>query len=82
MLDSGPLDTHVHFGINAAPKNRLTYRKRTTCSVLNFTKNGHEKPENETFGSSDIAEPFLRFYLGPITGVRPNVLDKGCITAD
>ena len=38
MLDSGPLDSHVHFGINAAPKNRLTYRKRTTCSVLNFTR--------------------------------------------
>ena len=39
-MDSGQLDSHEHFGINAPKENRVTYRKSVTCGVVdmsNFT---------------------------------------------
>jgi hypothetical protein len=37
ILDTQDIDSHEDLGINAAPHDRLTYRKRTTCAVLNGT---------------------------------------------
>jgi hypothetical protein len=31
------LNSHVHFGINAPPADRIEYRRTTTCSVINVT---------------------------------------------
>jgi hypothetical protein len=39
-LDTGNLSSHDHFGINAQAKDRITYRKMTTCAPigsLNYT---------------------------------------------
>lgn len=35
VLDTGYVDSHDHLGINANPKDRLKYRRITTCAVLN-----------------------------------------------
>ena len=34
VLDTGDMDSHDDLGINAAPQDRLRYRRLTTCSVL------------------------------------------------
>ncbi|KIW21012.1 hypothetical protein PV08_01591 [Exophiala spinifera] len=34
VLDTGDIDSHMHLGINAPPSQRLTYRRNTTCAVL------------------------------------------------
>lgn len=36
-MDTGDIDSHLVLGINAAPEDRLKYRKITTCSVFNST---------------------------------------------
>lgn len=36
-LDSGPIDSHVHLGINTPEKDRVIYRRRETCAPLNAT---------------------------------------------
>ena len=64
-VDTGPIDTHTTFGINAAPANRVTYRKVSTCAVLNGT--GFAKVENITQG--DEIEHIIRVSLGPIIDV-------------
>lgn len=33
-LDTGNISSHDHFGINAQGKDRITYRRRTTCAPL------------------------------------------------
>lgn len=33
-LDTGLLDSHTHFGINARPEDRFQYRRVTECAVL------------------------------------------------
>lgn len=33
-LDTGQLDSHTVLGLNAAPENRVTYRRVTTCAPL------------------------------------------------
>lgn len=35
VFDTGPIDTHNDLGINAAPEDRLTYRRVNNCTVLN-----------------------------------------------
>ena len=37
VFDTGVIDSHEHLGINARHSDRLTYRRLTTCSVLNDT---------------------------------------------
>ena len=37
VLDTGDIDSHEHLGINSNPKDRLKYRRVTTCAVLNTT---------------------------------------------
>ncbi|KAI1610948.1 hypothetical protein EDD36DRAFT_420972 [Exophiala viscosa] len=37
VLDTGYIDSHDDLGINATPDNRLKYRRKTTCAVLNDT---------------------------------------------
>lgn len=33
-MDTGPLDSHAHFGMNAPPKDRVTWGETTTCAVV------------------------------------------------
>lgn len=36
-LDTGPIDSHFHLGINTPENDRITYRRRETCALLNKT---------------------------------------------
>ena len=36
-FETAVIDSHRHLGINAQPRDRLTYQRRTSCSVLNAT---------------------------------------------
>ncbi|KAE9377576.1 hypothetical protein N431DRAFT_329544 [Stipitochalara longipes BDJ] len=75
-LDSGLLNSHRDFGVNSLPKNRVDYRKVTTCAPT------HSEPfsslGNSTFDTNDpraynssihdpnygVRGPFLKFYYG------------------
>jgi hypothetical protein len=37
-IDSGEIDSHLHLGINAPPKNRLKMGKKTTCAPVAIEK--------------------------------------------
>ncbi|KAJ9130358.1 hypothetical protein NKR23_g12238 [Pleurostoma richardsiae] len=37
QMDSGLLDSHVHFGMNSSPKDRVKFRKLVTCGVVDTT---------------------------------------------
>ncbi len=64
-MDTGPIDSHHILGLNAPEKDRVSYRKKTTCAVLN----GHDasRPEN---GSDPVTVPgggmyeYVRYYFG------------------
>jgi hypothetical protein len=47
-MDTGLLDSHVYFGINAPPENRILFRRKATCAPI------HGKPfgvaQNGTLG--------------------------------
>ena len=67
-MDTGLLDTHEHLGINAAPSNRIQYRKVTSCSPI------HSRGYVTTFTVTDpnvlaYGDLFLRYNYGP----APNI---------
>jgi len=65
-MDTGLLDSHVDLGINAEPKDRVNFRKVTTCATLNGTRFG--KMENET-DSSGRVDKYIRLYFGPLGNI-------------
>ena len=62
VFDTGPVDSHRHLGINAKPKDRLTYQRFTTCAVLNDT--GRVTGWNGTIHRGDIKRTAYARY-GP-----------------
>lgn len=67
-MDTGLLDTHEHLGINAAPSNRIQYRKVTSCSPI------HSRGYVTTFNDTDpntlaYGDLFLEYNYGPLTNV-------------
>jgi hypothetical protein len=38
QMDTGKLDSHIDFGINARPEERIQFRRVTTCAPLNVLK--------------------------------------------
>lgn len=36
-MQTGPLNSHIHFGINAPAQDRVTFSKDVTCAVINAT---------------------------------------------
>ncbi|KAI9812584.1 MAG: hypothetical protein M1827_004573 [Pycnora praestabilis] len=73
-LDTGILDSDKDLGINAPPEDRVTYRRRMTCTPLiteGFTSdwedanyNSSGRPDNGTTGF-DIPAGVKYFYYGP-----------------
>ena len=62
-MDTGLLDSHHHFGINAPEADRLQLRKVTTCSPL------HTKGYAESYNDSDpdhaaFGDSFERYLYG------------------
>jgi hypothetical protein len=46
MMNTGPLDSHVQFGVNAPESDRVTYLKQVTCSPIS----------TEEFTASPVSE--------------------------
>jgi hypothetical protein len=66
VLDTGLIDSHEDLGINASPRDRLKYQKRTTCAVLD--DNGYIQgwDGSITNSSSPKPAPDTAFaYYGP-----------------
>ncbi|KIW98405.1 uncharacterized protein Z519_00065 [Cladophialophora bantiana CBS 173.52] len=66
VLETDQIDSHEALGINADPKDRLKYWRRTTCAVLNGTD--HIKGWNGTIMNSSSSRPALDTayaYYGP-----------------
>jgi hypothetical protein len=64
-LDTGYLDSLVHFGINAPPENRFLFRQVSHCAPLKLE--GYTKFDNV----SDPANPVMRYYYGELNAVDP-----------
>jgi hypothetical protein len=63
-MDTGYLDSHEIFGLNAVSEERVAVRKKTTCSPLRLRK--WVDTVNTTLGSpSDpVTDPFIQVYIG------------------
>ena len=55
QMDTGFLDSHHHLGINMPAKDRLKYRRVTTCSVL----------QSEGYAMSNKETKLVTWYYGP-----------------
>lgn len=71
-FDTGELDTFKVFGINTAPKDRLTYRRVTTCAPLYLDDvRKVETVEDKLLGTKEDVE---NIYAGPVqSGYSPLV---------
>lgn len=68
MLSSGPINSHTDLGINAAPSDRVTYQKNTTCSPLHSAQFGVVVWANET-NEADVWPPDTKlqwYFYGPV----------------
>lgn len=65
-MDTGYLDSHEIFGLNAAPEERVVVRKKTTCSPLRLRK--WAVAVNETLGnpSDPVIDPFVEVNIGGV----------------
>lgn len=64
-FDTGLLDSHAHLGINTPASDRVQYRWRSTCTVLNITANV-QVFRNTTYQGLSISdqEPLFAVTLG------------------
>jgi hypothetical protein len=62
-MDTGLLDSHAMFGINAPDRDRVSFRMKVTCSPV------HAKDLAKDSRTAGI--DYLDFYFGPIPGVTP-----------
>ena len=53
-MDTGLMDSHFDFGINAAPKNRILFRRKATCAPIHAIPFAVTK--NTTFGQTAYIE--------------------------
>ena len=65
-MDTDLLDSHVYLGINAPPKDRIGFRKVTTCATLNGTRFGKMKNESDSTGRIDH---YLQLHFGHLENI-------------
>ncbi|KAM5343791.1 hypothetical protein ACJ41O_012328 [Fusarium nematophilum] len=63
-IKTAELDSHVDFGINAPPKDRIKLRRTTTCSPLNLDK------FSKVMDGPLPGEKVTAVYLGPTAGTN------------
>lgn len=64
-FDTGDIDSHKDLGINALPDERLRYRKRTTCAVLNGTSYVTDQKDTTSNSSTVAPADTIYAYYGP-----------------
>lgn len=57
-LDTGNLSSHDHLGINTQPKDRISYRRKTTCAPIK------DKGFTTTFNYTDAVNASLGYFRG------------------
>ncbi|KAH8772420.1 hypothetical protein F5882DRAFT_452292 [Hyaloscypha sp. PMI_1271] len=62
-LDTGKLDSNLHLGINARPKDRITYQRIATCAPLDTTGYTTTEQVNNPDGTNS-SYTLERVYLG------------------
>jgi hypothetical protein len=62
-MDTGLLDSHTHFGINSPRKDRIQFRRRTTCTILPLEN--RYKVQDPSFG--DPGTDY--YYFGDLISV-------------
>ncbi|KAF2820131.1 hypothetical protein CC86DRAFT_429685 [Ophiobolus disseminans] len=67
FIDTGYLDSHTDFGMNARPEERFLYRRTTHCAPL--VTNGYTSSVN--FSTSGIATPHVQYLYGATLGANP-----------
>ncbi|KAF2733745.1 hypothetical protein EJ04DRAFT_605111 [Polyplosphaeria fusca] len=76
-LDSGPVDISAAFGLNLEEKDKVTYRKRSVCSMLPLA--GRTEIINSSMMGTDrlwrkpiAGETFITFKYGTNVGASPD----------
>lgn len=69
MLDTGLLDSHQSFGINAPPHLRVQMQRAITCAPLDLGQFFTERPAGERYNNRDATpgELIYEWWIGPIT---------------
>lgn len=68
-MDTGPIDSHHMLGLNAPERDRVSYRKKTTCALIDQDAARLENGSNPvTFPGGDTYE-YERYYYGPLGNV-------------
>lgn len=61
-MAAGPIDSHLHLGINAPPSDRVWYKREAICAPVPTTSHGI------LLNSSDLG-PMAQYHYGPILGL-------------
>jgi len=69
-LDTGPLDSHEIFGLDAPKTRRITYRKVTSCAPIAVDNWGKLESRNVTIDGIVSQDPVLNYYCGPFLGAQ------------
>jgi hypothetical protein len=73
-LDTGMMDSDLHLGINARPKDRVQMRKITSCAPVkvegkydsNWTTQANARPGTELFYPVQVVNDTYKYYdIGP-----------------
>ena len=72
VFDTGFIDSHHDLGINAPPSDRLSYRRLTTCAVLNHTGYVFDVPDGGNGTDSTSALTTTYAYYGPRVATDEN----------
>ena len=65
-MDTGPIDSHIHLGLNTPKSERITYRKVTTCAPLHTKKFTKLVDGTYTINGSPRNTTFVRIHFGMI----------------
>jgi hypothetical protein len=64
--DTNLRDSHIDLGINAPPKDRVKFRKVTTCATLNGTRFGKMKNVTDPAGRTGR---YIQLYFGHLGNI-------------
>ena len=67
-MDTGLIDSHDDLGINAARKNRIQYRKVTTCSPIQ-TKEYRKEVNDTDINSPTFGDTLVQYFYGDVLNV-------------
>ena len=70
QMDTGQIDSHYILGLNAPKKNRITYRRLTTCAPINATKFLSK-------GSDSAGNTWFNYSMGAVPGISTGDVTYG-----